>query len=219
MIDVQICGIDLQLLPTGGAYWPKQDMLLVADLHLGKASSFRKVGIPVPTGSSGRTLAKVSQMLKATDASRLTILGDMFHAASSLTPQIKDQLRQMFDQHPAVHFTLIRGNHDAKIRFWKGWPVDVIEEVQVIDRVALIHDPSDAQAELSTDVDLLVGGHIHPAVRIQSQSERIGKLPCFHFLNGRLILPAVGEFTGTHVLQRLSGDRVWAIADQTIIAL
>jgi DNA ligase-associated metallophosphoesterase len=213
MKEVDFAGVTLQLYAQGAAFWPARSTLLVADLHLGKASTFRRHGIPVPTGSSAATLAKVSQLLTTTGASRLTILGDMFHAASSLTDEVRRQLRRLFGEHCNVHVTLIRGNHDARIHFWDGWPVEVIDDIQIIDRVAFTHHPD----QNPDGADLVVCGHIHPAVRLGGREDQLGKLPCFYFSDDQLVLPALGEFTGTHEIKRKSGDRIWVVAEESLI--
>jgi uncharacterized protein len=43
---------DIVLLPGRAAWMPATRTLLVADLHLGKAATFRHAGIPVPEGSA-----------------------------------------------------------------------------------------------------------------------------------------------------------------------
>jgi metallophosphoesterase superfamily enzyme len=42
------------------------------------------------------------------------------------------------------------------------------------------------------------------------------RLPCFHFGARVGVLPAFGEFTGSHALPREPGDRVFAIAERRV---
>ncbi|NBP80976.1 hypothetical protein EBU58_09735, partial [bacterium] len=51
-----------ELLPGRGAWLPTSRTLLVADLHLGKAASFRHAGLPVPEGSSGGDLQRLERL-------------------------------------------------------------------------------------------------------------------------------------------------------------
>jgi metallophosphoesterase superfamily enzyme len=57
---------------------------------------------------------------------------------------------------------------------------------------------------------------VHPAIRIGPPSDRV-KLPCFWLSNRQLVLPAIGEFTGTHTIRMRDHDRVWMIADDDLI--
>jgi metallophosphoesterase superfamily enzyme len=51
---------DILLLPGRAAFLPASATLLVADLHLGKAATFRQAGIPVPEGSAQADLARLT---------------------------------------------------------------------------------------------------------------------------------------------------------------
>jgi metallophosphoesterase superfamily enzyme len=46
----------LLLLPEKAVFWPAQGMLIIADIHFGKAASFRAQGIPVPRGTTTENL-------------------------------------------------------------------------------------------------------------------------------------------------------------------
>ena len=45
-------GVELQLLAGKAAWWPAERTLLVADAHIGKAVSFRRLGVPVPEATN-----------------------------------------------------------------------------------------------------------------------------------------------------------------------
>jgi hypothetical protein len=47
-MKLQVAGEELLLLPQKAVYWPRAQMLIVADIHFGKAASFRALGVPVP---------------------------------------------------------------------------------------------------------------------------------------------------------------------------
>ena len=71
---------DVVLLPGRAAFLPSSATLLVADLHLGKAATFRKAGIPVPEGSAQADLARLARLVRETSARRLVIVGDLLIA-------------------------------------------------------------------------------------------------------------------------------------------
>ena len=76
------CGTALQLLPQRALWWPAARMVLVADVHFGKAATFRRAGQPVPHGTTADNLARLDALLAATGADHLVFLGDFLHARS-----------------------------------------------------------------------------------------------------------------------------------------
>lgn len=213
-IDVEIAGIAFRMYAERGLYWPAQRVLFVADTHLGKDATFRRHGIAVPAGSTDATLHAIDRMIDASDASRVIILGDMFHAKSSLSPSVCQSLETFFARHPKIQFILIRGNHDRHVgSLPPAWPIEILEPGGVIGGVILTHEPS----QVPMSAPLLLCGHIHPSVCIGSRSDRLGKVACFWLSKRCLVLPAIGEFTGTHAINPDNGDQVWLILDGQVM--
>src|ERR671921_286637 len=79
-ITLTIAGEQIYLLPERAIFWPGASTLVVADLHWGKASTFRAVGIPIPIGTTSDDLARLDSALQRTHARRMVVLGDLFHA-------------------------------------------------------------------------------------------------------------------------------------------
>ncbi|RZW19112.1 MAG: DEAD/DEAH box helicase, partial [Desulfobulbaceae bacterium] len=79
----EVCGQTLQLMPERSVFWREKNILLAADLHLGKEGTFRSAGIPLPEGPSVETLDRLDQALARSGATRLVVLGDLFHGTSS----------------------------------------------------------------------------------------------------------------------------------------
>ena len=115
LLEVSIEGIDVWLLSKRGLYWPDQRTLFIADTHFGKEATFRSQGVSVPRGSTQGTLATIAKMISECQASRLILLGDMFHARSSLSHDIQESLEAFFAFHSQLRFTLVLGNHDRGI--------------------------------------------------------------------------------------------------------
>ncbi len=213
-IDIELAGVHFQLFADCGLFWPAQSMLFIADTHFGKEATFRRSGIPVPVGATDATIAKISRMLHRTNAARLCILGDMFHARSSIDAIVFDSLQLFFAKFLSLEISLIRGNHDARVGpLPDEWPIEVFDAGKMIDRVALGHHP----AVLPAGADIYLCGHIHPAVKGLSRKEAQGRIPCFWHSRGQLVLPAIGAFTGTHVITLSAGDIAWITAENQIL--
>jgi DNA ligase-associated metallophosphoesterase len=207
MLRVEIGGAPLHLLPERAAYLPEQRTLLVADLHAGKAASFRGLGVPVPRGSTTRTLERLSLALEATAAQRLVFLGDFLHSSRSQGPATLGALVRWRTRHAGVAMLLLRGNHDQRA----GDPpaaldIEVVDGPLACGAYMLTHEPAPhARA-------YVLAGHVHPCVVVSGRGFDRLRLPCFHFGTRVGVLPAFGDFTGAHAVRRTQGDRVFAVA-------
>lgn len=214
ILDVAFADRSWRLIGGGGLFWPRHGVLMIADLHLGKDATFRAASIGVPRGSTAATLDRVSAMVAATESRELMILGDLFHARSSLTTETCEQWESFLARHHDVDVTLIRGNHDSSVGpLPPHWPISVVESSLHLDGIALSHFPGPCP----DGADVLIAGHTHPADVIRVGGESTGKMPCFWLHRRCLTLPACGHFTGTAKINRTPGDRVWLIADGQVI--
>ena len=201
-------GARLQLWPQKAAFDPALGLLLVADAHLGKAQSFRRLGVPVPAGTTADGLARLDLLLAATGAARLVFLGDLLHSARALGPGTLATLRAWRERHARLDITLVRGNHDERA----GDPPAVLG-VQCVDGPlrlgpwALQHHPEPVAGAYA------LAGHVHPGAVLSGRAHQRLRLPCFHFGERVGVLPAFGAFTGLHVLPRQAGDRRYAVVD------
>ncbi len=63
MTTILAGGQPLTLLPGKAAFLAASRTLLIADAHIGKAVTFRALGVPVPHGTTGETLAALSALI------------------------------------------------------------------------------------------------------------------------------------------------------------
>lgn len=213
---VEVGGATLGLLPERAAHYPAEHALLVADVHLGKAHSFRRLGVPVPEGTTAGTLARLTRAIEATGARHVVVLGDLLHAALATTHSRGDATRQAVaawrHAHAAVRLTLVRGNHDAKAGDPPAdWGVDVVEEPWPLGALALRHEPRADEAGR-----YVLAGHLHPVLHLAGRGPGRLRLPCFHFGTAVGVLPAFGEFTGGAVVRAVPGDRLYAVAEHEV---
>jgi uncharacterized protein len=167
-------------------YWPAQNALIVADLHLEKASWFAARGQMLPPYDSLATLQSLSALITVTHASTLWCLGDNFHDSGGvqrLEPAARALLTELTAQ---LDWRWITGNHDSALGGGIGGMV--VEEAEVSGLI-LRHraDPNETRPELS--------GHFHPKYRGRSRSRAVSRA-CFVVSETRLIFPAFGALTG-----------------------
>jgi DNA ligase-associated metallophosphoesterase len=175
-------------LPTadGALYWQAQQALLVADLHLEKASWFARLGQFLPPYDSHATLVALAEDAERTAALRIFCLGDSFHdrfgceRLPANSRALLESLTSRFD------WTWIVGNHDPGFAAHCGGTIaDEVELCGILLRHEALAD--EARPEIS--------GHFHPKLRLSINGRRISRR-CFVASDRKLILPAFGALTG-----------------------
>jgi len=201
-------------LPQRALLWPARRWLLVADVHVGKAATFRARGVPVPDGTTRANLDRLSALIEATRPARLLFLGDLLHAREAQREQTMRSLAQWRDRHPGLEMTLVEGNHDRHAgALPAALAIDTVAEPLLADGIAFCHHPQ-RRADAA-----VIAGHLHPCVRLAGAANDALRLPCFWQRDGLLLLPAFGEFTGGASIEREAGDRVLAIADDRLFEI
>lgn len=215
MIRIDLCDGEepLLLLPERAAYAERHRALLVADAHFGKAVSFRRLGVPVPRGTTGETLAALDALIERTGAERIVFLGDFLHSAEAQAPSTLGALARWRRRHARLALSLVRGNHDKRA----GDPpallgIEIRDEPLALGRLALRHHPVRDRDDRYT-----LAGHLHPCLHVSGRAHDSLRLPCFHFAREVGVLPAFGAFTGMHPIERTDGDRVFVVAGERVV--
>jgi uncharacterized protein len=222
MLRIRIADADVVLHPSGAALLTAQQTLLVADAHFGKAVSFRRLGVPVPAGTTSETLDALSSVLEATGAKHLVFLGDFLHSRRSHAAGTLAALRRWRASHAGLQLTLVRGNHDDRA----GDPptdldIAVVDEPLPLGPFALCHQPRPVPGRY------VLAGHWHPCISVGGRAFERLRLPCFWLGDdsGALpqqavgVLPAFGSFTGMHRIEPRAGDRIFPVAGDVVRAI
>ncbi|QIG53661.1 ligase-associated DNA damage response endonuclease PdeM [Altererythrobacter sp. BO-6] len=191
MVPLSFANQEMLLVDGRALYWPREQALLVADLHLEKASWYARGGQMLPPYDSRATLERVADAVKQTGARRVITLGDNFHdseGTSRLDPYAAGMLEALTR---ALDWVWITGNHDEHMHRTFGG--ELAAELE-IGGIVLRHiaQPGETRPELS--------GHFHPKVRVNIRNRHISR-PCgvlsrSQTSGDRMILPAFGALTG-----------------------
>lgn len=212
----------LALYGERAVHWPAADVVLIADLHLGKGEVFRRAGLAVPRGGTGRDLARLSALLTATRASRLLILGDVLHGALHEAAAWRDDWETFRHAHAALQVEAIIGNHDRALSSPIGAhsaPARDGAAVLGLTRrddgafergLVLCHEPDRAPPDAHS-----LCGHLHPAATVPG----LGRLPAFWWraTDRQLVLPAFSAFTGRVAPRSQAGDAFFACAGHAVL--
>jgi uncharacterized protein len=214
MTDVMltIAGEEIYLLAERALWWPNASTLVVADLHWGKASTFRAAGIPIPIGTTSDDLARLDSALTRTGARRMVVLGDLFHArAGRIASHTLAELRRWRSLAPPVEILLVRGNHDRHA----GDPpndlrINCVNAPAFVPPFVFRHEPAQGDG-------YGLAGHVHPGITLMGRGLQRETLPCFVFGTTGAVIPAFGSFTGFGNVEPGPGDRAFVVVEDEVL--
>jgi len=168
-------------------WWPDEETLLVADLHLEKGSSYAAAGRMLPPYDTDTTLARLAAVVEDWRPMRVICLGDSFHdrqASGRLSETARRRLHAL--QARVADWVWICGNHDPEI------PQDCGGRSQhslTLGGLHLTHQP---------DLPIRgpqICGHFHPKVTLRVHGRRL-RCGCFTLFDDLMVMPSFGAFTG-----------------------
>ncbi|MBN8578520.1 MAG: ligase-associated DNA damage response endonuclease PdeM [Cyclobacteriaceae bacterium] len=211
-MELELLNEPITLLPQKAIWYKQRSTVLMADLHFGKITHFRKSGIAVPPRANEKNAELLIAVLQHTRAERLIFLGDLFHSHYNEEWEVLGQVRRHF---VSCSFELVLGNHDilSALQYERNKMVVHLEKYQM-GNFLFTHEPLATVPETVYNLS----GHVHPAVQLRGPGKQSITLPCFYFGKRQGILPAFGSFTGTARIVPKKNDRIFVIADNKVIA-
>ncbi|MBW2960309.1 ligase-associated DNA damage response endonuclease PdeM [Mesonia aestuariivivens] len=207
MYTITIKNNHFQLSCSGVAFWEEQQTLLIADVHLGKISHFRKHGSAVPHLAIQKNFDRLNESVEQFQPEKVIFLGDLFHSVLNA----EWNLFEHWLQQQKAEVILIAGNHDiiSPIHY-EDLGMKIHQEL-LIDKFRLTHHPEEQEGSFN------ICGHIHPGYHLVGLAKQHLKLKCFFRSENQLILPAFGEFTGCFVMKPEKQDEVYVCANAKVI--
>jgi DNA ligase-associated metallophosphoesterase len=195
-------------------FWKEEKILLLSDPHLGKGAAFRKLGVPVPGGTTAADLERLSILIRRFKPDVLLILGDLMHAAAGKTLEVRDLLARWRESFSSLFMVLVQGNHDHRA----GGPPDEFRVNRVVQELEqgpflFVHARKESLSKY------VIAGHTHPCVTLVSPGRMKESLRCFFFTRDFALLPAFGSFTGSKAVHPKDGDRVFLVQENEITRL
>lgn len=209
--SLDILGQHVELLPERALFWSEPKILVLADLHLGKASTFRKAGIPIPEGAMLEDLTRLEKLLIQTKATQCIVAGDLFHHRSGMTVHTV-QIFEKWLGNLNCSFHLVLGNHDSALKHAAHihWPLTIHEKSLLLSPFAFQHHPTPIEGYYTW------AGHLHPKVTLQT-GPHIQSFPCF-VLEDRLgLLPAFSSFAGGYRVTKTAQNRIYPIVGKIVV--
>jgi len=201
-------GQTFTLLPEKVIYWNEQQALILSDLHVGKASHFRKAGVPISSHIHVTEFFVLDAIIEEFKPRQILFVGDLFHSDHN---QEWDLFYNWSHSYSDIEMILIKGNHDIlPDPLYKNSRLKVMDQL-LIDKIEFTHERNENSEYYN------ISGHIHPAVSMIGSGKQSLKLPCFMFRENHAYLPAFGHFTGMSKIKPSKKDNIFVIAENEII--
>lgn len=199
--------LEFMLLPSRTLYWPSRNLLVVADLHLGRIVP----RAPKVIDGIDQTLQRLSAVLRQTSATRLLFLGDVFHMRNNYhhdVVQVFAQWRMLFT---TVEMILIRGNHERAM----GDPpahlhLECHDPGYFEAGVTFLHEPRQMKT-------FSMCAHLHPCLLVPTERALATTVPCFVWNQEYLYMPAFEDSIPGRVISRRFDEQYACIHNQSVV--
>jgi DNA ligase-associated metallophosphoesterase len=208
---VSIAGQSVLLLPQKALFIPSSGSLVLADVHIGKAASFRSRNFYAPDGISDFDLLRLGQLVQKLPVTRLIVLGDLVHSQDGMSGPEVEGFEKFRAAHPNLAVTLVLGNHDRKVCLPPSWNLELVHGQMVEPPFVYSHEL------VKSKEGYVLCGHVHPAVTLSGAGKQRERLPCFWLRSQHAILPSFGVFTGSFTVKPSRTDRVFVVAHDTVV--
>ncbi len=183
--EIEMCGQRLCGDSAGALFWPAERLLVVADLHLEKGSSFARRGVLLPPYDSAATLASLGRVIARHDLRTVIALGDSFHDGEGPQRLSAADRETLSALQAGRDWIWISGNHDPDPAAGIG---GIFSDCVSIGPLVFRHEPS-ASGENE------IAGHLHPVARVCTRARTLTR-KCYASDGRRMVMPAFGAYTG-----------------------
>lgn len=184
--EISVAGASLVADCAGALYWLEERLLVVADLHLEKGSSFAARGVLLPPFDTATTLARLAMLIERYAPRLVIALGDSFHDGGGPSRMSDISRAALKTLQRGRDWLWIAGNHDPD-------PADNIggrfADALALGPLTFRHEPSPHPC------DGEIAGHLHPQARIARRGRAVSRR-CFASDGKRLVMPAFGAYAG-----------------------
>jgi uncharacterized protein len=184
--EIALGGIELVVDPAGALYWPDEGLLVVADMHLEKGSSYARHGVFLPPYDTAATLARLEEVITRYEPRAVFALGDSFHDGDGPARLGAGDREKLTALQRRRDWIWVAGNHDPDPASDIGGSFSAILS---IGPVVFRHEPSAAGGEAE------IAGHLHPVARVNARGRSLSR-KCFASDGQRLVMPAFGAYAG-----------------------
>jgi DNA ligase-associated metallophosphoesterase len=193
-----VLGVVMEAFPEGALWWADERLLVVADLHLEKGSSFARRGQMLPPYDTVETLARLTGLVGRLQPRTVVALGDSFHDGEGAARLSAGHRAVLAGLMAGREWVWIAGNHDPERPAGLG---GMTADALAVGPLTFRHEPvapdaaEAAPGSSSGRAHGEIAGHLHPSARVYGRGKSVRRR-CFAGDGLRLILPAFGAYAG-----------------------
>ena len=183
---MRVMGVEALLCASGALWLTASRVLIAADLHMEKGSSYAARGQLLPPYDTRDTLGRLEAEIDRREPATTVLLGDSFHDGKAEGRLHASDIARIEALAARTALVWVVGNHDADgPRFLSG----EVRDTMNVDGLDLVHEPS------PRPVGGELAGHLHPASKVRGYARAV-RARCFLTDGERMILPAFGAYAG-----------------------
>ena len=183
---IEVNGEELVLDSSGALWWPRERVLVFADMHFEKGSFYAYTGQLLPPYDTRSTLKRVAAAIDAYRPAIAIALGDSFHDREAPNRLDATERAMLADLGRRADWIWISGNHDPALPEWLSGRI--YEEI-AIGNLIFRHEPSEYVGRGE------IAGHLHPCKTVSRRGQSLRRR-CFASDGKRLVMPSFGAYTG-----------------------
>jgi DNA ligase-associated metallophosphoesterase len=172
--------------PSGALYWPAEGLLVVADMHLEKGSSFARYGQFLPPYDTAATLLRLAGAIGRYNPRAVLALGDSFHDGDGPARLSDEDRATLHALQRGRDWIWLAGNHDPDPAAGIGGEFSAMLAIGPLN---FRHEPT------GEGDDIEVAGHLHPMARVAARGRAVARR-CFARSERRMVMPAFGAYAG-----------------------
>jgi len=197
-----------ELLPGGAVLLTDENVLVVADMHLGVEAALEYEGLSIPRVQTKKILEYLESVISEADPDKVIVAGDLKHNFSSNLIQEWQDVRSFVNSLVnKAQVEVVKGNHDNYLNLIlrENRAPPMVSQSR-IGKVTVVHGhkPSTAKGPI-------VMGHIHPSLTLRDSVRASVKDRCFLWNPSKqvLVLPAMSLVAaGVDVISSLDVDEM-----------
>ena len=181
-------GIDLYA--GGAAHIIDENVLVVADLHLGVEASLENQGLSIPRVQTKKILEYMEEIVRNVQPRTVVVAGDLKHNFDrNLTQEWQEVTKFVERLAGRTRLETIKGNHDNFLNLiLRERGVSPLRRELVVGGVQIVHGHAPIERK-----GLAIMGHIHPSLRLRDSVGAPIKDHCFLWDPDKriIVLPAL----------------------------
>jgi DNA ligase-associated metallophosphoesterase len=181
-----VAGAEVVMRPSGALWLERDGVLVLADVHFEKGSSYAARGQLLPPYDTREALRRMALEVAALQPRAVVMLGDAFHDCDASDRLCREDAEALTAIVSGRTLVWVVGNHDPLPP--KALPGEPAKEVAVAGLI-LRHEPTFGSAMGEA------AGHLHPCARVSAGGRSVRRR-CFVTDGDRLVLPAFGAYAG-----------------------